>query len=115
MSMSRTTTRRLVVAHLTDRGMSPQKIADELEVSRETVRRDLLNAPPVEAANEAPDVAAEEPGLCIPHDAQLGPDTRLVAASYKAPAESVARKLLHLEAEAIRARVHARFAATPET
>ncbi|MGW3646675.1 helix-turn-helix domain-containing protein [Streptomyces sp. NPDC000878] len=38
--------RRMVVAHLTERGMGPAKIADELGVSKETVRRDLHKQPP---------------------------------------------------------------------
>jgi hypothetical protein len=69
MSMSRAT-RQIVVAHLTDRDMNPQEIADELGVSRETVRRDLLNAPPVEPRAEAPDA---DPGsaLVLPVDEAL--------------------------------------------
>ncbi|MFE7273024.1 helix-turn-helix domain-containing protein [Streptomyces sp. NPDC057623] len=61
--MSRAT-RQIVVVHLADRGMSPTEIADELGVSRETVRRDLNSTPPPvasdEAAETAPDVAADE-------------------------------------------------------
>jgi hypothetical protein len=36
-------TRRLLVRHLADRDMPPAKIASELGISRETVRRDLHN------------------------------------------------------------------------
>ena len=39
-------TRRLVVAHLAERGMNQAKIADELGISRDTVRRDIAEAPP---------------------------------------------------------------------
>lgn len=116
--MSRAT-RQIVVAHLTDRGMSPTEIADELGVSRETVRRDLHNRPtddqPETAPDEAPPVAFGEQGLTLPPSLQLGQDLRLLAASYKAPAEDIVRQLLHLEAEAIRDRVHARYAATAAT
>lgn len=68
-AMSRDT-RTLVVACLTGHGMSPQEIAGELGISRETVRRDLLNAPPAETRGEAPDVV---PGsaLVLPLDDAL--------------------------------------------
>lgn len=114
-AMSRET-RRIVVAHLTDRGMNPADIADELGVSRETVRRDLHS---VETPNrgdtptvETPDVA----GLLLPESTQLRQDLNLLAASYKAQREDVARFAIHQAAEAIRGRMHARFAAnnTPQ-
>jgi hypothetical protein len=57
--------RRIVVAVLTDRHMSPAQIAAELGVSRETVRRDLLARPaPAEdqaATDEQPAEAPPEP------------------------------------------------------
>lgn len=119
MSMSRTT-RQIVVAHLASLDMPQQQIADELGVSRETVRRDLNSTPPpatpAEDAEEAPDVAAPvlfgPQGLTLPASLQLGQDLRLLAASYKAPAEDVARQLLHDEAERIRDHMRARSAAT---
>jgi transposase-like protein len=114
MSMSRAT-RQIVVAHLADRGMSPTEIADELGVSRETVRRDLHNPPPPAEPEATPPVAFGEQGLSLPASLQLGQDLRLLAASYKTTAEDIARQLLHREAEAIRARMHARYAATVGT
>ncbi|MFF3460991.1 helix-turn-helix domain-containing protein [Streptomyces sp. NPDC001984] len=105
-------TRRILVAHLTDRGMNPQEIADELDVSRETVRRDLHNPPPTQAPEPAADVPPAEDELRLPASPQLGQDLRLITASYKRPAEDVAAELLHAHAETIRARVHARLAAT---
>lgn len=120
--MSRAT-RQIVVAHLTERGMSPAEIASELEVSRETVRRDLHNAPAANPTAATPDAAPEvarpaiggPQGLTLPPTLQLGQDLRLLAASYKTPAEDIACQLLHREAEAIRDRVHARYAATAGT
>lgn len=113
-SMSRST-RQIIVAHLTDRGMNPADIASELGVSKETVRRDLLNTPQAESpepvSDVAPNVAADKAGLVLPDDPQLGPDLRLLAASYRGSAEDVVRHLLRCEAEAIRARISARFAA----
>lgn len=118
MSMSRAT-RQIVVAHLTDRGMSPGEIADELGVSRETVRRDLHNTPPPTALEPAPDeapaVAPGEEGLHLPPSLQLGQDLRLLAASHKGPKEAVAEQLLHDKAEEIRARMRARYAAAAGT
>ena len=52
--------RRIVVAHLTERRMDPAQIAAELGVSRETVRRDLLNPPPPAPATAGPDVEGAE-------------------------------------------------------
>lgn len=111
--MSRAT-RGLIVACLIGRGMNPAEIASELGVSRETVRRDLHNPPPTGDVDEVADVAPGEEGLRLPVDAQLGQDLRLLAASYKAPPESVVRTLLSREAEAIRAKVRARGAAGRE-
>ncbi|WP_151480641.1 helix-turn-helix domain-containing protein [Streptomyces albicerus] len=105
-------TRRIVVAHLTDRGMKPAEIASELGVSPDTVRRDLdaLRQDPPDDAQ--PDAAPAKPIFALAEDTQLRQDLNLLAASYKAPAEDVTRQLLHREAEAIRARVRARFSAT---
>ncbi|WP_405841595.1 hypothetical protein [Streptomyces sp. NBC_01518] len=104
-------TRRIVVAHLTEHGMSPAEIASELEVSGDTVRRDLREGtPPVPEAD--PEVAAAPaPGLLLPESTQLRQDLNLLAASYKAQREDVARFAIHVAAEAIRRRMHARFAA----
>ncbi|MGW4388221.1 HTH domain-containing protein [Streptomyces sp. NPDC004685] len=123
--------RRIVVAHLTDRHMSAAQIATELGVSRETVRRDLLNRPPAAepdtASDEAPDEAAPEPqtasnepftvrtgpeGLTLAPSLKLGQDLRIIAASHKRPAEDVAEDLLHWHAERIRARWAAQRAAS---
>ncbi|MEV0209439.1 helix-turn-helix domain-containing protein [Streptomyces sp. NPDC050788] len=55
-AMSRAT-RQIVVVHLASRGMTQQKIADELGISRDTVRRDIVEAPPAAADPAAPDAA----------------------------------------------------------
>lgn len=123
--------RRIVVAYLTDRHMSAAQIADELGVSRETVRRDLLNRPPAaeddpvsdEAPDEAP--AKDEPapdvapglrtgpeGLTLAPSLTLGQDLRIIASSHQRPAEAVAEELLHWHAERIRARWAAQRAAS---
>ncbi|WP_030185598.1 helix-turn-helix domain-containing protein [Streptomyces sp. NRRL S-813] len=103
--------RRIIFARLTDRGMNAADIADELGVSRETVRRDLHNAPPPTAPEPAADVAPGEHGLSLPASVQLGKNLRIIAASHKRPAEAVAEELVHQHAEAIRARARAVFAA----
>lgn len=112
-AMSRAT-RRIIVVHLTERGMNPAEIASELEVSRDTVRRDLADAPQPTPAESTPVAAPDAPGLHLAEDAQLRKDLNILAASYKAPAEVVARDLLHHEAEIIRDRVRARFAAAEQ-
>ncbi|MEB3966244.1 HTH domain-containing protein [Streptomyces kunmingensis] len=97
----------MIVAHLTDRHMPAAEIAAELGVSRETVRRDLLNRPDQAEAEtpapEAPAVAYGPEGLTLPASQALGQDLRLIAVAHKRPAEAVAEELLHWHAERIRA------------
>ncbi|MEU3730304.1 helix-turn-helix domain-containing protein [Streptomyces sp. NPDC033538] len=102
-AMSRAT-RRIVVAHLTDRGMSPADIASELGVSRDTVRRDLTAVPPPAPAAEpdpAPPVAA---GLLLPEGKQLRQDLNILAAACRAQPEDVARFAIHQAAKSVRRR-----------
>ncbi|WP_019072411.1 helix-turn-helix domain-containing protein [Streptomyces hokutonensis] len=103
-------TRRIVVAHLTARGMIPAEIASELGVSRDTVRRDLAETPPQAPAPADPVAAPPAPGLLLPESTQLRQDLNVLAAAYKAQREDVARSAIHQAAQAVRARVHARFA-----
>lgn len=104
--------RRIVVAHLTERGMDPAQIAAELAVSRETVRRDLLNPPPPAPAPAAPDVEGSEDlvlrldeplreSLAVLREVCNGPDT--VAQHVAA-----ARAAIHATADHIRERTFAR-------
>ncbi|MFI1422738.1 helix-turn-helix domain-containing protein [Streptomyces sp. NPDC020731] len=100
--MSRAT-RRIVVAHLTDRGMSPADIAAELGVSRDTVRRDLADAPPLAPAPEpkpAPPVAA---GLLLPDEPQLRRNLAVLTAAYGARPEDAARFAIRQAARHVRA------------
>ncbi|GAA0657147.1 hypothetical protein GCM10009535_40200 [Streptomyces thermocarboxydovorans] len=96
-------TRRIVVAHLTERGMSPAEIAAELGVSRDTVRRDLTETPPPAPAPEpvpAPPVAA---GLLLPDEPQLRRNLEILTAAYKARPEDAARFAIHQAARHVRA------------
>ncbi|EPD62400.1 helix-turn-helix domain-containing protein [Streptomyces sp. HGB0020] len=68
-AMSRAT-RQIVVAHLAARGMTQQKIADELRISRDTVRRDVAEAPAAAADPATPD-AADVATLVLPLDEPL--------------------------------------------
>ncbi|MEU3982531.1 helix-turn-helix domain-containing protein [Streptomyces sp. NPDC026672] len=106
--MSRAT-RRIVVAHLTDRGMPPGEIASELGVSVDTVRRDVREgAPPAPSIGPEPaaPVAANPDALVLPLDPPLrealavlrsvrnGPDTEqqnraVVRAAVRATADAV--------------------------
>ncbi|MEU9656717.1 helix-turn-helix domain-containing protein [Streptomyces chartreusis] len=100
--MSRAT-RRIVVAHLAERGMNPAEIAAELGVSRDTVRRDLAEAPPPAPAPEpepAPPVAA---GLLLPEHPQLADDLATLTAAFDARPEYAARFAIHQEAQRVRA------------
>ncbi|WP_406457076.1 hypothetical protein OH768_24845 [Streptomyces sp. NBC_01622] len=108
--MSRAT-RRIVVAHLTEHGMNPAEIASELEVSADTVRRDLREAPPAVVTETVTAAPPPAPGLLLPESTQLRQDLNLLAASYRAQSEDVARFAIHVAAEAIRRRMQARFAA----
>ncbi|MFJ9217868.1 helix-turn-helix domain-containing protein [Streptomyces sp. NPDC102383] len=115
--------RRVIVAHLTDRHMSVAEIADELGVSRETVRRDRLNPPPATEAEPPEDEAGVErplafvartgpEGLSLPPSDQLGHDLRRIAWVHKRPAEDVVAELIHWHSERLRANWRAQRAAT---
>ncbi|MGW0630157.1 helix-turn-helix domain-containing protein [Streptomyces sp. NPDC002758] len=104
-------TRRILVAHLAERGMTVAAVAAELDVSRETVRRDLHNPPPAAEPETPPDVAPPAPGLVLPESTQLRQDLNLLAASYKGQPEDITRFLIHRAAEAVRARWTAHFTA----
>lgn len=108
--MSRAT-RRVVVAHLTDRGMSPADIAAELGVSRDTVRRDLADAPPPAPAPEPEPAAPPTPGLLLPEGTQLRQDLNVLAAAFRARPEDVARFAIHQAAQGVRHHWQARAAA----
>ncbi|WP_203622253.1 helix-turn-helix domain-containing protein [Streptomyces sp. SID8499] len=109
--MSRAT-RRIIVAHLTERGMSPAEIAAELGVSRDTVRRDLTDAPPPAVPAEpepAPPVAA---GLLLPDGVNLRADLDVLTAAYRAERpEDAARFAIHQAAAGVRRYWRARTAA----
>ncbi|MEV8065274.1 helix-turn-helix domain-containing protein [Streptomyces sp. NPDC085995] len=113
--MSRAT-RRIIVAHLSDRGMSPAEIAAELGVSRDTVRRDLADAPPPAPAPEpepAPPVAA---GLLLPDGVKLRADLDVLTAAYKAARpEDAARFAIHQAAAGVRRYWLARAGAGQQT
>lgn len=109
-SLSRDT-RRIIVAHLTDRGMSPAEIAAELGVSRDTVRRDMEICVAQQATQTEPAAAPPAPGLLLPESPQLRQDLNVLAAAFKARPESVAGFAIHQLARHVRARVHAQFAA----
>jgi len=97
-------TRRIVVAHLTERGMSPADIAAELHVSGDTVRRDLREgAPPAPAPVPAP-AAPPAPGLLLPDSAQLRQDLNVLSAAFKAQPQDAARFAIHQLARHVRAR-----------
>ncbi|MGW0596127.1 helix-turn-helix domain-containing protein [Streptomyces sp. NPDC002776] len=109
-AMSRAT-RRVVVAHLAERGMNPADIAAELGVSPDTVRRDLRESPPPAPALEpepAPSVAA---GLLLPESTQLRQDLNVLAAEFRGNREDVARLAIHQAAQTVRAQWQARRAA----
>ena len=109
-AMSRAT-RRIVVAHLTEHGMNPAEIASELEVSADTVRRDIREAPPADRGDIPTVAAPPAPGLLLPESTQLRQDLNLLAAAFKAQPEDAARFAIHQLARHVRARVHARFTA----
>lgn len=105
-------TRRIVVAHLTDRGMSPAEIADELGVSRDTVRRDLDAMPPPASAPEPEPAAPVAAGLLLPESTQLRQDVAVLTAAYRAERpEDAARFAIHQAAQQVRAHWQARAAA----
>lgn len=100
-------TRRIVVAHLTERRMPLADIADELGVSIDTVRRDLTKPPepaPTDATEDAaPDAAPPAPALALADEPQLRKDLNVLAAAHKMPAEDAVRTLIHAAAEDVRA------------
>jgi predicted transcriptional regulator len=102
-AMSRAT-RRIVVAHLAQCGMNPAEIASELGISRDTVRRDIAEAPDSEPEPAAPVAAPPAPGLLLPETTQTTRDLNLLAAAYKAQPEDVARFAIHHLAQAVRRR-----------
>ncbi|MFC9050072.1 helix-turn-helix domain-containing protein [Streptomyces anthocyanicus] len=105
-AMSRAT-RRIVVAHLTDRGMSPAEIASELGVSRDTVRRDLADAPPPAPPAEREPAAPVAAGLLLPDVVQLRKDLNILTAAYGARPEDAARFAIHQAATGVRRHWHA--------
>ncbi|WP_405645880.1 helix-turn-helix domain-containing protein [Streptomyces sp. NBC_00019] len=104
-------TRRIVVAHLTDRGMNPADIAAELDVSADTVRRDLREQPPSAPAPEPEPAAPVAAGLLLPESTQLRQNLNLLAAAYNGLPEDVARFAIHQAAQAVRRRWQGRLAA----
>jgi hypothetical protein len=109
-AMSRAT-RRIVVAHLTDRGMNPAHIADELGVSADTVRRDLRDGAPAAPVAEPAPAAPAAAGLLLPEGVQLRQDLNLLTAAYRAHSpEDAARFAIHQAAQAVRHRWQERAA-----
>ncbi|MFD7064410.1 helix-turn-helix domain-containing protein [Streptomyces sp. NPDC059906] len=106
-AMSRAT-RRIVVTHLTDRGMSPAEIAAELGVSRDTVRRDLADAPPPAPVAEPEPAAPVAAGLLLPDGVQLQRNLAVLTAAYKARPEDAARFAIHQAAQSVRRHWRAR-------
>ncbi|MFJ8951849.1 helix-turn-helix domain-containing protein [Streptomyces sp. NPDC102381] len=109
--------RRIIVAHLTDRHMSVAEIADELGVSRETVRRDRLNPPPAVDEDEArakakPALTAKAAfgltsgpqGLTLPPSDQLGRDLRRIAWVHRRPAADVVEEMIRWHSKRLRER-----------
>ncbi|MCX4972195.1 hypothetical protein [Streptomyces sp. NBC_00620] len=114
--------RQVLVRHLVDAGRNATEIAAELGISRHTARRDMETVVTEMVTTAAPDAPADErpvsadprpgpEGVTLPPSDQLGKDLRLLAASYKGQPEDVARFAIHQAAEAVRARMTARFAA----
>lgn len=97
-------TRRIVVAHLAERGMTPAKIADELHVSRDTVRRDLDATVPFPGGDGTVAAPPPAPGLLLPESTQLRQDLNVLTAAFKAQPEDAARFAIHQLARHVRAR-----------
>ncbi|MGA5339014.1 helix-turn-helix domain-containing protein [Streptomyces griseoincarnatus] len=102
--MSRAT-RRIVVAHLTERSMTPQEIASELGVSVDTVRRDQREGAPPAPAPEPEPAAPAAAGLLLPDGLQLRLDLGVLTAAYKAQPEDVARFAIHQAARIVQRRM----------
>lgn len=109
-------TRRIVVAHLTDHGMTPAEIAAELGVSDDTVRRDIREWTPPAPAAEPEDAAPPAHGLLLPESPQLRQDLNVLSAAFKAQPEDAARFAISQLARHVRARWQARIDAadTPQ-
>lgn len=110
-AMSRAT-RRLVVAHLTEHGMNPADIAAELDVSPDTVRRDIREAPPATTAETTVVAAPPAPGLLLPDSPQLRQDLNVLTTAFKAQPADVARFAVSQLARHVRARWQARIDTT---
>lgn len=102
-------TRRIVVAHLTDHGMTQAEIADELGVSRDTVRRDMEIYVAQQATQTEPVAAPPAPGLLLPESTQLSQDLNVLTAAFKAQPEDAAQFAIHQLARQVRARWQARI------
>ncbi|MEU2895233.1 helix-turn-helix domain-containing protein [Streptomyces sp. NPDC006967] len=96
-------TRRIVVAHLTDRGMSPAEIAAELGVSTDTVRRDLRDGAPPAPSGEDEPAAPVAPGLLLPDEPQLRRNLAVLTDAYGARPEDAARFAIRQAARHVRA------------
>lgn len=114
-SLSRDT-RRIIVAHLTDRGMIPAEIASELGVSRDTVRRDMEICVAQQATQTEPAAVPPAPGLLLPDSPQLRQDLNVLTTAFKAQPEDAARFAVSQLARHVRARWQARIDAadTPQ-
>jgi predicted transcriptional regulator len=97
-------TRRIVVAHLTDHGMTPAEIAAELGVSDDTVRRDIREEPPAVVVETVTTAAPPAPGLLLPESPQLRQDLNVLTTAFKAQPEDAARFAIHQLARHVRAR-----------
>ena len=102
-AMSRAT-RRIVVAHLTEHGMNPVDIASELDVSADTVRRDIREWTPATVAQTDTVAAPPAPGLLLPESTQLRQDLNILTTAFRAQPEDAARFAIHQLAEQVRAR-----------
>ncbi|WP_158824635.1 helix-turn-helix domain-containing protein [Streptomyces sp. NRRL F-5527] len=111
-AMSRAT-RRIVVAHLTERRMSAQEIASELGVSVDTVRRDQREGAPPAPAPEPEPAAPAAAGLLLPDGKQLRQDLKVLTAAYKAQPEDVARFAIHQAARIVQRRMPSGSAVRP--
>ncbi|GAB2325624.1 helix-turn-helix domain-containing protein [Streptomyces variabilis] len=103
-AMSRAT-RRIVVAHLTERRMTAQEIASELGVSVDTVRRDQREGAPPAPTPEPEPAAPAAAGLLLPDGLQLRLDLKVLTAAYEAQPEDVARFAIHQAARIVQRRM----------
>ncbi|MFE2041653.1 hypothetical protein ACFXAZ_12115 [Streptomyces sp. NPDC059477] len=98
--MSRAT-RRIIVAHLTDHGMNPTEIGAELEVSPDTVRRDLRDHTPPTPAPDPEPAAPAAAGLLLPDDPQTRRNLTVLTTALGAQPEDAARYAIHQEAHRV--------------